>query len=157
MRKALLVLLATVLAVLALPAASANATPPKGDFASCYKIIKSGRYNDVAAGARVTQSAGKLRVHGFVAVSKACQKTNSIPIHSVTILHSRLRNSATNKIVKLSGSHTSYKSGIARSTTAPNYTHCHVNYQASIEISFSYTDGSHVRPFWIHGKKFTRC
>lgn len=157
MRKALFLVLAAVLALIALPAVSADATPSKGDFGGCYSIKKPGRYDFVGVGARVTANdKGQLRVHGLIAVTKGC-KMNGVSVHRITIIHSRLRNVATGKVVKLSGSHTSYQKGIARSTTGLSYAHCGVNYQASVRVSYSYTDGAHVHPFWVHGTKFTRC
>ncbi|MBE7188481.1 hypothetical protein [Jatrophihabitans endophyticus] len=156
MRKTLLLVLAAALALFALPATAADATVPKGSFAHCYKILKKGRYNDVLAGARVTQSGKDVRVHGFVAVSKACQKPNSIPVSRITILHARLKNQKSGKVVRLSGGHTSHKS-IVRSTTTLKYVPCHTKYSASVEISYGYSDGSYVHPFWIHGKNFYRC
>ncbi|MBE7189752.1 hypothetical protein [Jatrophihabitans endophyticus] len=157
MRKTLLLVLAVALALFALPATAADATVPKGSFAHCYKILKKGRYNDVLAGARVTQSGKDVRVHGFVAVSKACQKANSIPISRITILHARLKNAKTGKVVRLSGEHSSTKKSIVRSTTSLKYVPCHTKYTASVKISYGYTDGSYVHPFWIHGKNFYRC
>lgn len=157
MRKLLLLVLAAVLTLLVVPSASADATIPKGSFAHCYTIQKKGRYNDVEAGAKVTQNAEDARVHGFVAVSKDCQKVNSVPIVRITILHARLRNLATGATVRMSPGHSATKKGIVRSTTALKYVPCHTAYQASVEISYAYQDKFHVRPFWIHGPKFYRC
>lgn len=158
MRKVLLTIFAAILAALFIPGSPANADISTGHKVGCYTIRKSGRYNDVQVG--VTPHHGKganVNVYGYVAVTRACQKANSIPINRISLYAVRLKDRRTGKVVRIAYGHSSHKASIESARTANKYMHCGHAYIASVKVGYGYTDGSYVRPFYVNGGVFKRC
>jgi hypothetical protein len=145
------------LAVTLLPAASAQAkaTTP-GSNVGCYSIKKKGNYNDVRLGVTRVVSGTKVAAYANAMVSASCQKVNSLPIINMYIYWT---------ILSVNGRHVAQSGGVGNGGTkgsihaqSPFATvPCGARAVVYAKVSYSYYDGSRVRPFVISGPAFRRC
>src|ERR1700709_1450083 len=90
-RTIMLLVLTALLALALLPAAVASAASSDGIFLGCYGIKKKGNYNRVRAGVHGDVVRHDVAADATLAVTRSCQRVNSIPVIEMHIYGAVLR------------------------------------------------------------------
>ena len=155
-RKIMLLALTALLALVLLPASAASAKSSDGSFLGCYGIQKKGNYNRVRAGVRGDVVGHNVAAHTTLAVSRSCQRVNSIPVIEMHIYSAVLRTKHGTVLVSTGGVSTRTKAEITKQSR-----HVHVKCGTAVrvqeKIGYTYYDRSVVRPFVVHGPYFFVC
>lgn len=155
-RKFLLLGLTALLALAVLPAPAASAKSSGGSFLGCYGIKKKGNYNRVRAGVHGDIVGHNVSARTSLAVTRSCQRVNSIPVIEMHIYSAVLRTKHGTVLVSTGGVSTRTKGEI---TKASKHVHvkCGTAVRVQEKIGYTYYDRSVVRPFVIHGGYFFVC
>lgn len=156
-KKLVAVVACAALAVVALPAASAEAKSNPGASVGCYTVKKKGNYNDVRLGVTSVSASGhRVAAYGNEMVTASCQKVNSIPVVNMHIYWALVSVNGVHKAISgLAGNGNTRPAIHVQSpfTTVP----CGASVVIWERVSYSYYDHTQVRPFVIHGPAFRVC
>jgi hypothetical protein len=155
-RKILLLVLTALLALVMLPASVASAKASDGNFVGCYGIQKKGNYNRVRAALHGDIVGHTVSAHGTLAVSRSCQRVNSLPVIELRIYKVLLKNENGKVLVATGGVSTRHDAEIGKHTRHVKVK-CGVAVRVQEKIGYTYYDNSLVRPFVVHGPPFFVC
>ena len=149
-------LVAAALAVVLMPAVSAEAKAGTGRYIGCYGIKKKGNYNDVRLGIIGQFKNGTVSAYANESVSASCQRVNSLPVINMTIYYTLIR---VNGVIraKSGGVNNGGKKAAIHAQSPFAGVRCGAKIVVYAKVSYTYYDKSRVRPFVIHGPAFTRC
>jgi hypothetical protein len=155
-RKIVLLAVTALIALALLPAAAASARSSDGSFLGCYGIKKKGNYNHVRAGVHGDVVGHKVSAHASLAVTRSCQKVNSIPVIEMHIYKATLRTAHGTVLASTGGVSTRTKGKITKHSRHV-HVKCGVAVRVQEKIGYTYYDHSVVRPFYVHGSYFFVC
>jgi hypothetical protein len=162
LKKFLVVAVAAAAALVLLPTvtASADSILPKSRISYCYGIQKKGAHNEVLVTVEGKNSkAGNVAGLGTLAIANTsqCKNTgNGVPIVGLTIFSTVLKNSSGSVLARGPQIGTKHKSVIGSATTHRKVA-CRAQLRVFMKISYSYSDNSFTRPFWVHTRVFKHC
>jgi hypothetical protein len=147
---------AALLAVLLMPATSANASEKAigGSYSKCY-TIKSKGHNDVLVHTVATRNQyGGFAGYGLIGVGNGCDKPNTVPVSYMALYHVTLMTSTGKIISEVNGGSTRHSSHVGAFTRHVVCGSHQTAFRVRVTVAYAYTDGDYTSVFNVYGPYF---